>query len=219
MGFTIHAMWPNGGTDPSSMLVDYSRQLVAFRNQCNRTLVYPPSTPCYLSVSRGTDIDKMRTIGWREGLGSKSIPVQGASAGLVQSAAKGSRDYQEGRYNFIIERESPDAKYLHARFSFEIEFASGNKYYSVFFEGCCRPDTLRNNAVSDTADSTSICLPVILTSFVSTICKRSCANLWCVLAGPRISRAHGGLRELKRKSRLPDVIFQVCNATGNTSQA
>ena len=171
MGFTIHAMWPNGGIDPSSMLVDYSRQLVAFRNQCNRTLVYPPSTPCYLSVSRGTDIDKMRTIGWREGLGSKSIPVQGASAGLVQSAAKGSRDYQEGRYNFIIERESPDAKYLHARFSFEIEFASGSKYYSVFFEGCCRPDTLKNNAVSDTADSNSICLPVVLTSFVSTICK------------------------------------------------
>jgi len=90
-----------------------------------------------------------RKIGWRQGLGAASIPPKGGTAGTVVSAATDptpSRDTDAGRYNFVIERESRDDKTMHARFSFEIEFDQVNQYYTVFFEGCCRPAALANNA-------------------------------------------------------------------------
>ena len=90
-----------------------------------------------------------RKIGWRKGLGEKSIPL--SPPGEVTSAAKlasgDSRDYQTQVYNFVIERESRDFKTVYARFSWEIEFDEPNQYYTVFWEGCCRPAELMNNQV------------------------------------------------------------------------
>lgn len=155
VGFTLHAQWPNGGTDPLSMLLDFSSQIIAFRDDCNSTLQYDPPPGkadgkiCYLSVSYGTDPTMQRKIGWRKGLGEKSIPL--SPPRVVTSAAKldigDSRDYQSQVYNFVIERESRDLKTVYARFSWEIEFDEGNQYYTVFWEGCCRPEELVNNKV------------------------------------------------------------------------
>jgi len=131
------------------MLEDYETQITNFRDLCNGTLQYDPppgkTTLCYLSVSQGaTDPSRMRKIGWYKGLGTKAIPVPD---GIVQSAAANSRDFDAGKYNFVIERESRDFRLMHARFSFEIEFSESNQYYTVYFEGCCRPKELANNAV------------------------------------------------------------------------
>jgi len=150
VGFTIHASWPAGGVDALSMLIDYPTQIVAFRDKCNGTLQYKPpatmTTLCYLSVSSGDNPTMQRKIGWRQGLGEASIRPPAAD-GVVVSAARNSRDNAPGRYNFVIERESRDKRTMHARYSFEIEFGQVNQYYSVFFEGCCRPAELANNAV------------------------------------------------------------------------
>ena len=141
VGFTVHCQWPNGAQDALSMLKDYSNQITNFRDNCGGAINY--QQPCYLSVLQGSDPEMQRKIGWRKGLGDDSISSGG---GFVQSAATSSRDYEAGTYNFVIERESQDFRTVHARFSFEIEFSSKNEYYSVFFEGCCRPAALKNNA-------------------------------------------------------------------------
>ena len=151
VGFTIHAAWPNGAPDSESMLQDYENQIKTFRDNCEGKLVYPNpadenSKPCYLSVLRGSNPQRARAIGWLQGLGQKALPVLG---GLVDAAVSTtSRDFAAGVYNFVIERESVDFKSIHARFSFEIEFAFFNEYYTVYFEGCCRPSYLENNKVA-----------------------------------------------------------------------
>lgn len=153
VGFTIHSAWPNGDWNSLSMLEDYSTQIANFRDKCNGELKYDPpegmSTLCYLTVSRNgatPSPDRARTIGWYKGLGTKTIPPPGGG-GIVSQAAVNSRDALPGKYNFVIERENRDYRLMHARYSFEIEFGEANEYYSVYFEGCCRPRTLKNNKV------------------------------------------------------------------------
>ena len=145
VGFTLHSQWPRGNPDSFSMLKDYSRQIVNFRDNCGGTINY--QQPCYLSVSHNSeDAEYRRRIGYRKGLGDNSISISSGGDVVEAAVETSSRDYEAGTYNFVIERESQDLRTVHARFSFQIEFPSKNEYYSVFFEGCCRPAALKNNA-------------------------------------------------------------------------
>jgi len=218
VGFTLHAQWPNGGSDPLSMLVDFSSQIVAFRDQCNSTLLFDPPPGkadgklCYLSVSFGTDPTMQRKIGWRKGLGMKSVPL--SPPGQVSAAAKlaggDSRDYQTQVYNFVIERESRDFKTVYARFSWEIEFDESNQYYTVFWEGCCRPAGLVNNAVIPFLSLHERFLPLAPVTKSSVI-------LW--RAGACLSRTYRGLCELGREHEFPVVVLQVHCSSGVNSEA
>jgi len=243
VGFTIHSSWPTGSWDQLSMLEDYNRQIADFRDKCNGTLQYSPvpgmNKLCYLTVSQnGAEASpaRMRKIGWLKYKGTKAIPPPGG--GFVTSAAANSRDREPGRYNFVIERESRDFRLMHARYSFEIEFDQSGEFYTVFFEGCCRPLSLANNKVI-------LCfyLHPILSTFYRVPshhhripeCSYAPAGapvspfhadvqmIWQAdthsLAGPCVPRAHGSLCQLNAIRTFPDGIVQVHSPPRHDAQA
>jgi hypothetical protein len=92
----------------------------------------------------GTGNAKELRIGYLNGLGARTEApdVNDPYSGLVDCSVEPCGAFNDF-YTFQIDRLSPDGDVVYARFSFQQKFSSfGNGDYTLYMDGCCRPDAL-----------------------------------------------------------------------------
>ena len=136
VGFTLTASWGATDDDPTKMLQTAYTDV--------RNFVDSNQTMRNLRLYRNrNEKQKAIKIGWRYGQGLDTIlPTDG---GIVDCPRKPCFGLNT-EYILQIDRVSLDRTRVYARYSFEIMFPEDG-LYSVYFEGCCRPKEVLNNAM------------------------------------------------------------------------
>jgi len=136
VGFTLTASW--GVTeDDSSKMLQYAFSDVRTFIDSNQTI-----RDLRLYRNRNERVREKR-IGWRVGQGLATTLPTTSDGGIVDCPVPpciGSNT----EYMMQIDRVSSDRTKVFARYSFEIRFPSDN-VYSVYFQGCCRRQEVKNN--------------------------------------------------------------------------
>jgi hypothetical protein len=149
LGITVNVVFSRIGVTGSMFLenleVDVAKYLASGRTE--KELRLPRNMPS------GNDMETSELrIGYRDGLGDQTTEPAAASGnsrgGIIHCSIPPCPDPSTGLvddYVFMIDRLSDDETTVFARYSFQMQF-SKNGDYTVYFDGCCRPGTLMNNA-------------------------------------------------------------------------
>jgi len=138
-GFTIEGAWPVENT-AQSMLTNPTAEIGNWISKACYDIPPLGQRGCTLTVGQGMLDSNKRVVGYKRGRGQQAyVPNVGP---LVNTEGELVAD---GGYKFIITGMDADLKYVFARYSFQLDFVADGDY-TVYFEGCCRPGELRNNA-------------------------------------------------------------------------
>ena len=146
---TVHAAWSRTATTESTMVNKDQAQKSWEAFQAS-------GPPTRLELSRLQDQPRFeRRIGYRRAgdMGDWNTRWRSSTLATAEELAAlcvtgddpGNPACNQQIYGFMIDRMSPDSELFHARYTFEIAFATDGDY-EVFFEGCCRLLSVDNNA-------------------------------------------------------------------------